>query len=83
MILPLAFELAPLVLIPEVDNEKMPRIIVQWRLGAFRSNQKRGRQLNLWVTDQIVLAQDVNQDQLRDRSFIRSKDVLRTQGCPH
>jgi hypothetical protein len=25
MILPLAFELAPLMLMPEVDNEKMPR----------------------------------------------------------
>jgi hypothetical protein len=57
---------------PEVDNEKMPRIIVQWRLGAFCGNQKRGRQLNLWITDQIVLTQDVHQDQLPDRSFVRS-----------
>jgi hypothetical protein len=63
---------------PEVENEKMPRIIVQWRLGAFCGNQKRGRQLNLWITDQIVLAQNVHQDQLPDRSFIRSTDVLRT-----
>jgi hypothetical protein len=57
-------------------------IIVQWRLGAFCSNQKRARQrdrqLNLWITDQIVLAQDVNQDQLPGRSFIRSTDILWT-----